>query len=135
VIETTRERATKEFDHVRTGIASLTLPTEEQSAPLEGEDSVRGETAEPTSVEMQPRVTASSMFSYLKSTAGAAQKKLNPTLKELSNAEDAADAYLNKLGASFGQLLKDVVTIAPPDDSDTDMDDVLFDTTAEKKQI
>jgi len=75
------------------------------------------------------------MFSYLKSTADAAQKKLTPTLKELSKAEDAADAYLNKLGASFGQLLKDVVIIAPPEESvplnDKDSD-VLFDTSIEK---
>ena len=86
-----------------------------------------------------PRLTAISMFSYLKSTADAAQKKLTPTLKELSKAEDAADAYLNKLGASFGQLLKEVVTIAPPEESDPlsgTPDDVLFDKSLEeKKQI
>lgn len=74
------------------------------------------------------------MFSYLKSTADAAQKKFTPTLKELSRAEDAADAYLNKLGASFGQLLKDVVTIAPPEESESLNEkegDVLFDTSIE----
>ena len=78
---------------------------------------------------------AGSMFSYLRSTADAAQKKFNPTLKELSKAEDAADAYLNKLGASFGQLLKDVVTIAPPtDESDQKDGDILFDNSTEKKK-
>jgi hypothetical protein len=77
---------------------------------------------------------AGSMFSYLRSTADAAQKKFNPTLKELSKAEDAADAYLNKLGASFGQLLKDVVTIAPPTESDQKDGDILFDNATEKKK-
>ena len=126
MLETTRERATKEFDHVRSGIAAFTAdvisPTEDTSDPLEG-DAVR---SEETSVE-QPRVTSESLFSYLKSTADAAQKKLNPTLQELSKAEDAADAYLNKLGTSFGQLLKDVVTIAPPEEEVDEDGNVLFD--------
>jgi hypothetical protein len=137
-METTRERATKEFDHVRSGLAALTAPVMapgEDPASFQGEGSTQGESAQATYVDAQPRVTAGSMMSYLKSTADAAQKKLNPTLKELSKAEDAADAYLNKLGASFGQLLKDVVTIAPPADSvqDPKEGDVLFDTKAEKK--
>ena len=77
------------------------------------------------------------MFQYLRSTADAAQKKLTPTLKELSKAEDAADAYLNKLGATFGQLLKDAVTIAPPHESSPPGEkesDVLFDNATEKKR-
>jgi len=77
------------------------------------------------------------MFSYLRSTADAAQKKLTPTLKELSKAEDAADAYLNKWGASFGQLLKDVVSIAPPDESTAMANkdgNVLFHKAVEKKK-
>lgn len=75
------------------------------------------------------------MFSYLKSTADAAQKKITPTLKELSKAEDAADAYLNRLGTSFGRLLKDAVTIAPPEEPVSlgeKEGDVLFDTSVEK---
>jgi hypothetical protein len=90
------------------------------------------DSASPTS---PTRITPGFMFSYLKSTADAAQKKLTPTLKEISKAEDAADAYLNKLGTSFGQLLKDVVTIAPPEESSSlnqNEGDVLFDTKVEK---
>ena len=77
------------------------------------------------------------MFSYLRSTADAAQKRITPTLKELSKAEDAADAYLSKLGASFGQLLKDVVTIAPPEESaslNEKEGNTLFDTSLEKRK-
>jgi hypothetical protein len=74
------------------------------------------------------------------STADAAQKKLTPALRELSKAEDTADAYLNKWGANFGQMLRDVVTINPPDEV-TPMEDaensVIFDTKldARKKSI
>lgn len=91
-------------------------------------------TSAPTSPS---QTTTGSMFSYLKSAADAAQKRITPTLKELSKAEDAADAYLNKLGASFGQLLKDVVTIAPPQDSTSLNEregDVLFDTSPENRR-
>jgi hypothetical protein len=117
--------------NVRSGIASLTSPAEETSqqyAMRTVDDS-----AAPTS---PTRITPGFMFSYLKSTADAAQKKFTPTLKEISKAEDAADAYLNKLGASFGQLLKDVVTIAPPEESSSlnqKEGDVLFDTKVEKR--
>lgn len=143
MFETTKERATKEFEHVRSGFAAFTAPeqspTEESNAGLEHPDpsvpdsEEQQRTHEPTS----PRLTPGFMFQYLRSTADAAQKKLTPTLKELSKAEDAADAYLNKLGASFGQLLKDVVTIAPPEESSSPSGkdgDVLFDTTTEKKR-
>jgi hypothetical protein len=137
-METTKERATKEFDHVRSGIAAFTAPVmspDEMYEALEEEDNARGENSPPTNVATSPRITAGAMFSYLKSTADAAQKKLNPTLKELSKAEDAADAYLNKLGESFGQLLKDVVTIVPPVESDLGKEgDVLFDNKSEKKK-
>ena len=105
-----------------------TSPSDERSSQLK--DSQENETT-------SPRLTATSIVSYLKSTADAAQNKINPALKELSKAEDAADAYLNKLGASFGQLLKDVVTIAPPESSlgaNQRRVDVLFDTSSEKKQ-
>ena len=113
----------------------MSPPAEERSqsekSDLTHVDSSRN--PEPTS---PTRLSAGSMFSYLRSTADAAQKKISPTLKELSKAEDAADAYLIKLGASFGQLLKDAVTIAPPDDElEQQGGEVLFDKTAEKKQI
>jgi len=143
VFETTKERATRELEHVRSGFAAFTSPeespTQERNVRLEDPDPLvpgsdkHQRNQEPTS----PRLTPGFMFQYLRSTADAAQKKLTPTLKELSKAEDAADAYLNKLGASFGQLLKDVVTIAPPEEysSPSGKDaDVLFDTTTEKKQ-
>jgi hypothetical protein len=105
VFETTRERASKELDLMRSGIASLTSP------PIDQDESSERETSSP------PRITAASMFSYLKSTADAAQKKLSPALMELSKAEDAADAYLIKLGTNFGHMIKDAVTIAPPEES------------------
>lgn len=139
VFETTKERATKEFDHVRSGIAALATPI--MSPPAE--DSSQSEKSDLTNVDgthnAEPtsptRLSAGSMFSYLRSTADAAQKKISPTLKELSKAEDAADAYLIKLGTSFGQLLKDAVTIAPPDDELEQQDrDVLFDKTTERKK-
>jgi hypothetical protein len=94
----------------------------------------RAPTLEPTSPS---QTTTGSMFSYLRSAADAAQKRITPTLKELSKAEDAADAYFNKLGASFGQLLKDAVTIAPPEDSASLKEkeaDVLFETSLEKRR-
>jgi hypothetical protein len=144
VFETTKERATKEFEHVRSGFASFTSPehspTEERNVKLEDPNPSTPDSAkqqlrdqEPTS----PRLTTGFMFQYLRSTADAAQKKLTPTLKELSKAEDAADAYLSKLGASFGQLLKEAVTIAPPEESPSPSEkdgDILFDTAAEKKR-
>ena len=140
VFETTKERATKEFDHVRSGIAALATPImsppAEEASQQENSDPTRVDSsrdAEPTS---PTRLSAGSMFSYLRSTADAAQKKISPTLIELSKAEDVADAYLNKLGASFGQLLKDVVTIAPPTEETIQNDgDVLFDNSIEKKRI
>jgi hypothetical protein len=105
---------------------------------LENTDQTIPGSSELRSVEPTPtRITAGLMFSYLKSTADAAQKKITPKLKELSKAEDAADAYLNKLGASFGQLLKDVVTISPPEESSSLSEkegDVLFDNSIEKKK-
>jgi hypothetical protein len=82
--------------------------------------------------------STASFFSYLRSTADAAHKRLAPTLRELSKAEDTADEYLNRLGASFGQLLKDVVTIVPPEESkslDEKDGEVLFDDSAEKKTL
>jgi hypothetical protein len=114
VFETTRDRASKELEIVRSGIAALASPTLEEEADeelLEGEKHLLREPTSPS------RMTAASMFSYLKSTADAAQKKLTPALQELSKAEDAADAYLNKLGANFGQILKDAVTIVAPEDT------------------
>jgi len=83
----------------------------------------------------QPALTASSLFTFLKSTADAAQKTVTPALKELSKAEDAADAYLNKWGASFSQMLKDAVSIVPPEESeslDSRGGGVLFDSDKEK---
>jgi hypothetical protein len=141
VFETTREKASKELENVRSGFAAFSSPksspTEEKNARLENIDTATTEspqarTIEPTSPS---RITPGFMFSYLRSTADAAQKRITPTLKELSKAEDAADAYLSKLGASFGQLLKDVVTIAPPEESaslNEKEGDVLFDTSLEK---
>lgn len=140
VFETTKERATKEFEHVRSGFASFTSPQQSpiEERNLEEPDSSVSDSAQQREPEAtSPRLTPGFMFQYLRSTADAAQKKLTPTLKELSKAEDAADAYLNKLGASFGQLLKDVVTIAPPDESSSPSgtdDDVLFNAAAEKKR-
>ena len=142
MFETTKERATKEFEHVRSGFAAFTSPqyspTEERNArPVSPDSSDPEASKQPDREATSPRMTPGSMFQYLRSTADAAQKKLTPTLKELSKAEDAADAYLNKLGASFGQLLKDVVTIAPPDESSSPGGkdgDVLFDTSIEKKR-
>lgn len=111
-------------------------PPAEEASQQENSDATRVDSsrdAEPTS---PTRLSAGSMFSYLRSTADAAQKKISPTLIELSKAEDVADAYLNKLGASFGQLLKDVVTIAPPTEETNQKDgDVLFDNSIEKKRI
>lgn len=136
MLETTKVRASREFDNVRSGLASLGLPSEEK---VEANDAVvteRGEN-DPQSAVPPVRVTASSMFSYLKSTADAAQKKLSPALRELSKAEDVADAYLNRLGSNFGQMLRDVVTINPPDESasETNPDDkLLFDMNVEKKK-
>lgn len=138
VFETTKERATKELDHVRSGIAAFATPIMspgEEPSQSERSDLTHVDSShnpEPTS---PTRLSAGSMFSYLRSTADAAQKKISPTLKELSKAEDAADAYLIKLGTSFGQLLKDAVTIAPPDDEFEQKDgDILFDKTAKKKR-
>ena len=141
MLETTKDKASKEFENVRSGLAVFTSPhtsSADEKIDRLGNidtttpDSSQHRSSEPTSPS---RVSGGFMFSYLKSTADAAQKKLTPTLKELSKAEDAADAYLNKLGASFGQLLKDVVIIAPPEESvplnDKDSD-VLFDTSIEK---
>jgi hypothetical protein len=113
----------------------LTSPSEEkaQEEVVNPVDDSQKDLTEPTS---PTRITPSFMFSYLKSTADAAQKKITPTLKELSKAEDAADAYLLKLGMGFGQLLKDVVTIAPPGESSSvnqTEGDVLFDTIIEKR--
>jgi hypothetical protein len=133
VLASTKERATKEFGNLKSEFAAytspLTSPPESRSPPTEE----ASQPQQPTS----PRITASSMFSYLKSTAGAAQSKINPALRELSKAEDAADAYLNKLGASFGQLLKDAVQIEPPESSfslNEKRDDILFDTSSEKRK-
>lgn len=141
MFETTKERATKEFEHVRSGLAALTSPqnspTEERNAKLEEQEPSVFDSPNQHELETSPRLTAGVMFQYLRSTADAAQKKFTPTLKELSKAEDAADAYLNKLGASFGQLLKDVVTIAPPEDSsafNSPDEEVLFNAAAEKKR-
>jgi hypothetical protein len=143
VFETTKERATKELDHVRSGISAFATspqksPSEENSAQLDKSDATISEEPQRLSFEpTSPRLTAGSMFSYLKSTADAAQSRITPKLKELSKAEDAADAYLNRLGASFGQLLKDAVTIAPPQESTTlneKQGDILFDTSVEKKK-
>ena len=80
--------------------------------------------------------TAASMFSYFKSTADAAQKRITPALRELSKAEDAADAYLNRWGANLGQMLREVVTIAPPAESDPSTNEakVLFDTNIERNK-
>jgi len=86
-------------------------------------------------VSTQAALTASSLFTFLKSTADAAQKTVTPALKELSKAEDAADAYLNKWGASFSQMLKDAVSIVPPEESeslDSRAGGVLFDSDKEK---
>ena len=137
MFETTRDRASKEFDNVRSGLVAFTSPTDEKTSQLGNTDTAIPESSQQRSVESTspPRISAGFMFSYLKSTADAAQKKITPTLKELSKAEDAADAYLNRLGASFGQLLKDVVTIAPPEESvslDEKESDVLFETLVEK---
>ena len=99
---------------------------------VDASESVTRSAEPPTSIGF----SAASVFSYFKSTADAAQKRMAPTLKELSRAEDAADVYLNRLGASFGQLLKDVVTIAPPQESvllNQKEGDVLFEATTEKK--
>ena len=144
MFETTKERATKEFEHVRSGFAAFTSPEhspiEERNVRLEDPNPSAPDSAkqqQPDQEPTSPRLTPGSMFQYLRSTADAAQKKLTPTLKELSKAEDAADAYLSKLGASFGQLLKEVVTIAPPEESSSPSEkdgDVLFDTGAEKKR-
>ena len=141
MLETTRDKASKEFDNVRSGLAAFTSPqtspADEITSRIENTDTTILKSSQHRSVESTspPRISAGLMFSYLKSTADAAQKKITPTLKEISKAEDAADAYLNRLGTSFGQLFKDVVTIAPPEKSDSLNEkegDVLFDTSIEK---
>jgi hypothetical protein len=136
VFETTKERASKEFDNVRSGLVAFASPTDDNTSQLESTDTTIPESSQEQSAEetSSPRISAGFMLSYLKSTADAAQKKITPTLKELSKAEDVADAYLNRLGASFGQLLKDVVTIAPPEESASldEEGNVLFDTSIEK---
>ena len=127
---------------MRSGLAALASPQqppiEEEDAKLEHPDPSKPDLSKHGDLEAtSSRFTPGLMFKYLKSTADAAQKKLNPTLKELSKAEDAADAYLNKLGASFGQLLRDVVTIDPPDKSPSSSgkeDGVLFDAPTRKKR-
>ena len=140
MFESTKHLAVKEFDHVRSELAAFTSPPtsprEEVAEPLDSTDpnAYAKQDAEPIPTA---RLTATAMFSYIKSKADAAQKRITPTLKELSKAEDAADAYLNKLGASFGQLFKDVVTIAPPEESlglSEEDGDVLFETSTEKRK-
>lgn len=133
----TREIANKEFENVRSGIAALASPArspvEERQPRMEGIDAFP-QRSRLNDESAPPALNASSLFSYLKSTANAAQKKVAPALKELAKAEDTADEYLNKWGASFGQMLKDAVSIAPPQESDslnTRDDGVLFDSGKE----
>jgi hypothetical protein len=102
---------------------------------MESTDSTSSPSDTMANTSAQPGLNASSLFSYLKSTADAAQKKVAPALKELSKAEDAADAYLNKWGASFSQMIKDAVAIVPPEESgslSTREGNVLFDGGKEK---
>lgn len=127
---------------MRSGLASFTSPQLSTMAE-NGESMEESDSAKPDEKEAKTsrRLSGSVMFSYLKSTADAAQKRITPALSELSKAEDVADAYLNRLGASFGQLLKDAVTIVPPEESTSLRGrdgDVLFDTslaTKKKKHI
>lgn len=125
------------MNHVRSGLAALRSSSEDDTQRREP----TGETPEPAhpeaAQEKSPSLpTASYMFSYLRSTADAAQKRISPALRELSKAEDVADAYLNKLGANVGQMLKDVVTIAPPEQSSKEIvnnSGIIFDSDIEKK--
>ncbi|KAK6348994.1 hypothetical protein TWF730_009754 [Orbilia blumenaviensis] len=55
-------------------------------------------------------------------------------ITEVQKAEDAADAYLAKMGANLGSFLRDAVTIAPPTEEEkaaaekAEKKDVLFET-------
>ena len=138
MFETTKERASRELEHVRSGIAALAPPVVspiEEQQPRTESIAVPPQPNRSADASTQPALNASSFFTLLKSTADAAQKTVAPALKELSKAEDAADAYLNKWGASFSQMLKDAVSIAPPEESqllNVRHSGVLFDSSKEK---
>ncbi|KAK6526911.1 hypothetical protein TWF281_010107 [Arthrobotrys megalospora] len=60
--------------------------------------------------------------------------RLRAGITEVQKAEDAADAYLAKMGTNFGNFLRDAVTIAPPTEEEkaaaekAEKKDVLFET-------
>ncbi|EPS42013.1 hypothetical protein H072_4063 [Dactylellina haptotyla CBS 200.50] len=92
----------------------------------EGESSATGEKAGEKAGEASAQNTAS-LIERLRLEAMKG-------ITEVQKAEDAADAYLAKVGANLGSFLRDAVTIAPPTEEEkaaakaAEMKDVLFET-------
>ncbi|KAK4508693.1 hypothetical protein PRZ48_002432 [Zasmidium cellare] len=126
------EQATKGFGALvqRTRGMSLNVgegmvPGEEPIPKAEGEEAKeKGETvggAEEKAENLPADIVkeAGSLVASLRSTAAA-------KLKDLQNAEDAADEALLRFGTNVRNFLRDAVTISAPDDEDKT--EVLFET-------
>ncbi|TGZ79634.1 hypothetical protein EX30DRAFT_333192 [Ascodesmis nigricans] len=125
------EQATKNFNELRSNIVtrtrglSLSNPLASSSTPP-APASIDSEKAAPTTTA-DGASAEGTLFSKLRSTAA---KKLT----ELEEAEKRADEYLAKFGSQIGAFLRDAVTIAPPEESDStganQQTELLFETKA-----
>lgn len=99
---------------------SLSLNTNQPNIPREGDDNQ----TTPTKADRPPDDSAQESETVLSRLRSEAAKRL----RDLQQAEDAADEALLKFGSNVRDFLRDAISIAPPQDSTDGDNTVLFES-------